>query len=80
MTHVNLEKSDDIAGLGANQWYKAFPSELTKFVCHFSGYILNFHSALYLSGGSCWLMLLFETLIIVLPCYRTLMGASLIGH
>lgn len=51
MTHGNLEKSDDIAGLGTNQWYEAFPSELIKIVCHFSGYILNFHSALYLSGG-----------------------------
>jgi len=79
VTHGNLEKSDSIAGLGTNQPYEAFPSELIKIVCHFSGYILNFHSALYLSGGSCWLML-FETLTIVLPCYRMLMGALHIGH
>lgn len=79
MTHGNLEKSDDIAGLGTNQWYEAFSSELIKIVCYFRGYILNFHSALYLSGGSYWLML-FETLTIVLPCYRTLIGASLTGH
>lgn len=28
---------------------EALPCELIKIVCHFSGYILNFHSALYLS-------------------------------
>ena len=50
MTCGNLEKSD-LEGLGTNQWYEVFPSELIKIVGHFSGYILNFHSALYLSRG-----------------------------
>lgn len=51
MTCGNLEKSNDVAGLGTNQWYEVFPSELIKIVYHFIGYILNFHSALYLSRG-----------------------------